>query len=424
MPAIPRDKKLDSSLDFLREGYAFICNRRASVGSDIFSTRLLLNTVICVSGRDAAQLLYNPAMFKRHGAAPKFIQKTLTGVGGVQSLDDEAHRNRKAMFMAVMTRENLAEWTEVFSEEWQSRLMEWSDCEQVTLFKEMQTLLCAAACRWAGVPLGAGEAEKRGAQLGKMIDGFATLNLRHWRARKARKQTESWMAGIIERVRSRKLAPAGKTALYMIAWHQDEKGRLLDAPIAAVEMLNILRPIVAIATYITFEALALQRYPECRRKLESAIPEYAHWFVQEVRRYFPFTPIVGALAKEDIDWKGYRIKAGQRVILDVYGLQHDPRIWEKPEQFHPERFSTLNPDPFAFMPQGGGDFMKHHRCAGEWLTIETMKTALDFLIHRMEYIVPEQDFYYPLSRIPTLPESGFIMTSIRGVPRLKVAKAS
>src|SRR5688572_868171 len=107
MPAIPTDKKLDSSLDFLREGYVFICNRRASIGSDIFSTRLLLNPVICLSGRDAAQLLYNPAIFKRHGAAPASIQKTLTGMGGVQSLDDEAHRNRKAMFMAIMTRENL-----------------------------------------------------------------------------------------------------------------------------------------------------------------------------------------------------------------------------------------------------------------------------------------------------------------------------
>lgn len=424
MPAIPTDKKLDSSLDFLREGYAFICNRRASIGSDIFSTRLLLSPVICLSGRDAAQLLYNPTIFKRHGAAPKLIQKTLTGVGGVQSLDDEAHHNRKAMFMAIMTRDNLAEWSEIFAEEWQKRLTDWSDAEQVVLFKEMQTLLCAAACRWTGVPLREGEAERRGAQLGKMVDGFATLNLRHWRARGARKQTERWTRNIIEYVRSRKIVPDIGTALHTIAWHRDENGQLLSSHIAAVELLNILRPIVAIATYITFEALALQRYPECRHKLESGIPEYTHWFVQEVRRYFPFTPIVGALAKEDIDWQGYRIKQGQRVILDIYGLQHDPRIWEKPEQFNPERFSTLHSDPFAFIPQGGGDFMKHHRCAGEWLTIETMKQALDFLVHRMEYTVPEQDFYYPLSRIPTRPESGFIMTSIRGVPWFKVAKAS
>lgn len=424
MLAIPTDNKLESSLDFLREGYAFICNRRANIGSDIFSTRLLLSRVICLSGRDAAQLIYNPAIFKRQGAAPKLIQKTLTGTGGVQSLDDAEHRNRKAMFMAIMTRKNLAKWTEIFAEEWQDRLAEWSDSEQVVLFREMQTLLCAAACKWTGVPLEVGEAEKRGVQLGKMIDGFATLNLRHWQARAARKQTERWMTGILQRVRSGELTPNKETALYIIAWHRDEKGELLDTPVAAVEMLNILRPVVAIATYITFEALALQRYPECRRKLAAGIPEYDHWFVQEVRRYFPFTPVVGALAKEDIYWRGYRIQAGQRVILDIYGLQHDPRIWEKPEQFHPERFSMLNPDPFAFIPQGGGDFMTHHRCAGEWLTIETMKRALDFLIHRMEYTVPEQDFYYPLSRIPTLPESGFIMTSIRGVPRLKIVKAS
>ncbi|CAB3389417.1 protein of unknown function [Kyrpidia spormannii] len=35
----------------------------------------------------------------------------------------------------------------------------------------------------------------------------------------------------------------------------------------AVELINVLRPIVTIATFITFSALALHEHPECKEKI-------------------------------------------------------------------------------------------------------------------------------------------------------------
>jgi fatty-acid peroxygenase len=43
MAEIPRDRAVDSTLAFRREGYAFISNRCNSMDTDLFEARLLLH---------------------------------------------------------------------------------------------------------------------------------------------------------------------------------------------------------------------------------------------------------------------------------------------------------------------------------------------------------------------------------------------
>lgn len=147
---------------------------------------------------------------------------------------------------------------------------------------------------------------------------------------------------------------------------------------AAVELINILRPIVAIATYIAFSALALHENPECKTKLKNTRDNYLDMFVQEVRRYYPFTPFLGARVKQDFTWKQCDFKKGTLVLLDVYGINHDPRIWDKPYLFQPERFKNHDGNAYGFIPQGGGDPANGHRCPGEGVTIAAMKLFVEF----------------------------------------------
>src|SRR5215204_4895250 len=100
MSKIPRDRSFDGAMALLRDPYRFISKRCLRYRSHVFETRLLLQKTICMVGPEAARLFYDTSRFKRHGAMPKAIQKTLLGVGGVQSLDDRAHRHRKHMFMS------------------------------------------------------------------------------------------------------------------------------------------------------------------------------------------------------------------------------------------------------------------------------------------------------------------------------------
>jgi fatty-acid peroxygenase len=92
----------DSSLALLRDPYRFIARRAGKLGEDVFETRVLLRRTICLVGREAGRLFYDDARLQRVGAAPGVLQKTLFGAGGVQGLDGDRHRHRKAMFLDVV----------------------------------------------------------------------------------------------------------------------------------------------------------------------------------------------------------------------------------------------------------------------------------------------------------------------------------
>lgn len=72
---VPQDRGLDNSLDLMHDGYLFIKNRVERYHSGLFTARLLMQAVICMSGEEAANVFYDPEWFQRHGAAFKRVQK-------------------------------------------------------------------------------------------------------------------------------------------------------------------------------------------------------------------------------------------------------------------------------------------------------------------------------------------------------------
>lgn len=413
MPHIPRDKTLDSTLSFARDGYLFIMNRCDRYRSDLFQTRLLLRKSICMRGEEAARLFYDEGRFERSGVAPARVQETLFGRRGVQGLDGAPHCRRKEMFLSLMSTEAIARLADLSAGQWRAYATKWAKQEQVVLLDEACEILCRAVCMWAGVPLVESDVSKRTRDFAAMIEAGAAVGPRHWRGRRARNRAEKWIGGLVEDVRTHQLAPAENCALHTITWHRDLQGQLLDKRIAAVELINVLRPTVAIAWYVTFAAVALHQYPQCRQRLLAAEEGYLECFVQEVRRFYPFFPAVAARTRKEFEWKGYRFPAGIRVLLDLYGTDHDARLWDRPDAFVPERFRQWNGSAFNFIPQGGGNHRTDHRCPGEWITIELMKVAAAFMSAGMQYEVPQQDLRISLSRIPAIPNSRFVIRNVR-----------
>jgi fatty-acid peroxygenase len=411
---IPRIPAFDSTLDLKRDPYGFIAKRCRRSGEDLFEARILLRQTICMTGPEAAALFYDGERFQRKDAAPLRLQAILFGRKGVQTLDGEAHRARKHMFMTLMRPENLRrlgdgldDWLRIYARKWERM-------GRVELYGQAREILCRTVCDWAGVPLPDADVALRTEQLSALFESAGRVGLEHWAGRLARLRAQRWASEVLDRIRSGRLQVPTGSAAQTIAMHRGYGGRRLDRRSAAVELINVLRPTVAVAVYIAFEALALQEYPECRQKLRHRGNEdYVEWFVQEVRRFYPFFPSLVARVRSTFDWKGYTFPKGRRVILDLYGTNRDPRAWERPEEFRPERFAAVPCDSFAFIPQGGGDHETGHRCAGEWMTIELMKRAARFLANGMNYDVPSQDLSIDMARLPALPGGGFIMSNVR-----------
>lgn len=412
---IPRDQGIDCTLALLTEGYNFIPNRLKRYQTNIFQSRLMGQKVICMSGKEAAEIFYDTEKFQRAGAAPPRIQKSLFGQKGVQTLDGQAHKHRKQLFMSLMTAERLNVLSEMTTNQWQETVGLWEQMNHVELYNEVNKMMCQIACKWADVPLKYQELEERTKELAALIDAFGAVGPRHWRGRQARKQADRWAAHLIQQVRDRKLHPHKESALYKMAWHLERNGQLMDIRVAAVELINILRPIVAIGRYITFGALAMHEFPDTRKKMQMENDDYKKMFVQEVRRYYPFGPFLGARVRRDFFWNGHDFKKGTLVILDAYGMNRSSELWDNPDTFYPERFANRQDHRYDFIPQGGGEYMSGHRCAGEWVTVEIMKKSLDFLANRMEYDVPKQDLSYSLTRMPTIIKSRFVIENVKQV---------
>ncbi|MBJ9987380.1 cytochrome P450 [Paenibacillus sp. S28] len=412
---MPAEEGLDHSLAFLKEGYLYITNRTLGFQSDVFETRMLGERAICMRGEEAARLFYDEDKFIRFGAAPKRVIKTLFGENGVQTLDGEAHRHRKAMFMSLMSDDAMQRIRELTRKYWEIAAKNFETRKEVEIYEEAKELLCRVACEWAGVPLEPEEVREKTGWFGALFESPASIGITYMKGRNARTKAESWVSGLIEDVRANRFTAPEHSALAVISFHRDLNGQLLDLKTAAVEMLNIIRPIVAVSIYIAFTALAVIQQPGEREKLAGSDEVRLGHFIQEVRRFYPFFPVTAARVAEDFVWKGYRFEQGALTMLDLYGTNHHPDLWDKPEKFMPDRFHHWRGSPFRFIPQGGGDHDTGHRCAGEWLTLEIMKESLDFLANRMSYDVPQQDLSYSFSDIPSLPHSNIVIQNVRSV---------
>lgn len=407
---IPRSRNGDETLALLRAPYDHVRDTCARLGSDLFETRLLLRRTVCMRGARAAALFYDEDRFIRSGAMPEPVRATLLGKGGVQGLDGEPHRVRKAMFMSLMTNDRVQELARLAEREWLSAIPSWVGRERLCLYDAIQPILMRAVCAWTGVPLPREDEARRTRDAAALFDRAAALGIGHIQARLARRRSERWLAALIEKVRNDGIKPPPDSALGTIASHQDASGRLLSPRIAAVELLNVLRPTVAVSVYITFIAHALHCFRDASPgdDSEAAVER----FVQEVRRFYPFFPALIARARRQFEWEGIDFPAGRRVLLDLHATNRSDE-WRDPDVFRPERFLDQPDDLFMFIPQGGSNHHRQHRCPGEAITLALMKMAAPMLIARLAYDVPEQNLRIDRSRMPALPADRFVISGVQ-----------
>lgn len=402
---IPRDPSPDATLALLREGYTFIGTRCRRLGSPIFATRLMLTPAICLSGADAARFFYGGERFTRKRAMPQTTLRLLQDKGSVQLLDGAAHRHRKAMFLSLMAPDRLAKIRAIYRAILLREAARWQSAGSVVLFDAIRPVLTETVCHWAGVPVSARDLPLRTRQLAAMVDRAGSIGPGLVGAFVRRNQGEAWARLKIDAVRDGRISPAEETALCVIAGHREPDGSLLDRRRAGVELVNVLRPTLAVDRYVAFTAHALIEYPEARDRIAAGDRAYLDRFVTEVRRFYPFFPLVSGRAREEAEWAGHRFRAGDWVLLDLYGTCHDPHGFKAPDRFDPDRFAGRTPTAFDVIPQGAGDHLVSHRCPGEWLTEALISETATILSTRVSYRVPEQDLTIPLNRMPTLPRS-------------------
>ena len=111
--------------------------------------------------------------------------------------------------------------------------------------------------------------------------------------------------------------------------------------------------------------------------------EYLDAVIKESARLTPTFSEVARKLKVPMRIAGWDLPAGVTVAPCIYLTHRHPDIWPNPERFDPDRFIGLRPDPFAFLPFGGGD----RRCLGAGFATYEMKVILARVLARADLTI-------------------------------------
>jgi len=114
--------------------------------------------------------------------------------------------------------------------------------------------------------------------------------------------------------------------------------------------------------------------------------QYTRAVIQETMRLYPPVWSLIRVASEDDEIAGKQIKAGDRIVLFSYGAHHNPKYWDEPEEFRPERWmdKTKKQVKYSYIPFGAGK----RSCPGGAMSQLENTLALSLLLRRFrtEYV--------------------------------------
>ncbi|XP_042483862.1 xanthotoxin 5-hydroxylase CYP82C4-like [Macadamia integrifolia] len=105
--------------------------------------------------------------------------------------------------------------------------------------------------------------------------------------------------------------------------------------------------------------------------------------VKETLRLYPPRPVVPCQAMEDCQLGGYHVPKGTHLLVNIWKLHRDPKVWSNPNEVRPERFLTTHADvdfkaqQYEYIPFSAG----RRPCPGISLATHVFHLALARVLH-------------------------------------------
>ncbi|CAN6329622.1 unnamed protein product [Urochloa humidicola] len=116
---------------------------------------------------------------------------------------------------------------------------------------------------------------------------------------------------------------------------------------------------------------------------------YLQCVVKETLRLCPVAPVIPAHeAMEDCTVGGFDVRRGTMILVNAWAIHRDPKLWEAPEEFRPERFldsGMVTAVTAPMLPFGLG----RRRCPGEGQAMRLVSLTLAALVQCFEWDVGE-----------------------------------
>jgi cytochrome P450 family 135 len=192
--------------------------------------------------------------------------------------------------------------------------------------------------------------------------------------------------------------------LAMLVLARDEEGAGLSDEELRDELITLITAgHETTATAIAWGAELLAHNPAVQQAAREGDDAYMDALVKEVLRIRSPIPVGGARhVLEPFAIGPWTIPPDVTVLVDAYGVHHDPDSYPRPDEFRPQRFLEAPADGYAFLPFGGGA----HRCLGASLAMLEMKVVFRELLDRFELAPTTVGLAKAVARGPTIAPRG------------------
>ena len=103
--------------------------------------------------------------------------------------------------------------------------------------------------------------------------------------------------------------------------------------------------------------------------------------VKESMRIMPASAYSQRFTTETVQLGPFKLPPHSPIIFSQFMTQHRADIFEDPESFRPERWETITPGPYEYLPFGGGP----RRCIGAPLAMMQFMSSLPRIFSRYQF---------------------------------------
>jgi len=133
----------------------------------------------------------------------------------------------------------------------------------------------------------------------------------------------------------------------------------------------------------------------------AALP-YLDAVIKETLRLRPIVPDVVRRIARPMRFAGFALPAGVHLTPCIHLAHRRAQVYPEPARFSPERFLGVRPDPYAWLPFGGGI----RRCLGMAFALYEMKIVAGVLLARLRLRLDQPGTVRVVRRSVTLAPRG------------------
>jgi cytochrome P450 len=396
-PRVPR--LLQSWLGVVRPVETRLAVRKR-YGAVFRSNDAIAGPLIHVADRALVEQMFKWKPAQYNVAEPREVMEPVTGPSSILLLDGERHLRMRKLMLPPFHGDAIAHYGDVIERITSREIDIWQPGETIRTRSVAQAITMEVIIRAA---FGIADPERIG-ELKRLMPGLSSpspflllvqkdLGPRSpWgRFLRLRDRVDSLLYDEIETRRRDPERETRKDILSLLLSARDDEGNPLTDRELRDELITIL--LAGHETTATSIGWAFERLLRTPRALERVTAEvkagesseYMDAVIKETLRVRPVVTEVFRAPAEPTELGGYRFEPGTQMAASIFLIQYDPELYAPdPHAFRPERFLEGAPEPYTWIPFGGGV----RRCLGAAFAQLEMKIVISTILARTRLRAP------------------------------------